>query len=215
MRTIQRAAALLSLVVGQLTVADLCGLPNDTAMIVTIRIVSTINARSDRTGRWETFGGNFVSYKDYPTEEAAWNDRFRHEDSFPALPESPYCRYPNVTHTGGTLDGITASWLYEIRIYPIRNGSDIGRPTSTKGFFAYFGDSLDIEATDHELLGNPSEWRDQALAGKCDLPEDEATVAVWRTLSGCWSGCGPVGCTERIKKGTRRCTSCRLRRIYR
>ena len=39
-----------------------------------------------------------------------------------------------------------------------------------------------------------------ANTGCRDVPEDEATVAVWRTPSGCWAGCGPAGCTDISKK---------------
>ena len=52
---------------------------------------------------------------------------------------------------------------------------------------------FEMEKEQNEVLADAS-------AGCPDLPEDEATVAVWRTRSGCWGGCGPAGCTDISKK---------------
>ena len=52
---------------------------------------------------------------------------------------------------------------------------------------------FEMEEKQNEVLAD-------AGAGCPDLPEEEATVAVWRTRSGCWGGCGPAGCTDISKK---------------
>lgn len=36
--------------------------------------------------------------------------------------------------------------------------------------------------------------------GRCDLPQEEATIVVWNTPSDCWGGCGPMACTDVSQK---------------
>ena len=182
------------MMVCNLAAADLCGMPDDAQVVATARAIALPEYLQEaylQEGRWSVLSAKTVQRGGRGhTENVAWNHTFGARIS---LPDSPYCRYPRIEGGFG--------WVYELRVYRLK-GNDL--PTVSAGDLVdswVGGISRESgRAEEYELFGDPSDWSEESAVAKCDLPEDEATVVVWRTPSGCWGGCGPRACTEVSKK---------------
>ena len=184
--------AISALMVCELAVADLCGMPDDAQVVATIRAIAVPEYLQEviaQEGPWGLLSAKRNDELSH-TENARWDHTFGGQIS---LPDSPYCRYPSIETGFGNVQ--------ELRVYRLK-GNDL--PTVSAGdLLDFFGGGILREAgrtEKYEVFGDPSEWSEESPAGRCDLPEDEATVVVWRTPSGCWSGCGPKACTDVSKK---------------
>ena len=145
---------ILVLTVCQMGWADLCGMPEEGRVAATTRTVSTsvesLRSVYAQKGHWEGYSASGYTERDQ-SETAVWNRMF---DGRIPLPESPYCRYPNVRLGTGAYSSVV-----ELRVYRLRT-SDVETLDAGTLLDRWASGHLRESGTDvtHQLLGDPSDW---------------------------------------------------------